>query len=189
MGGGNTAPSSKPKSQLDLKEVRHEEDIEDEGELMAKSMSSFEISQKIKQDSVMPVVPKAEDMKQQEMILPISPLSNITSPPQPVVKVYERLHAEELKKFSPRTGSPMSRQQVIERAEMKECLFKPTLGKLSQALADRHKNRSPIKCVGEALLEDAKKRKVSRGQIEQSVPSSFTNNIGSSRIQKGRRKA
>ena len=63
----------------------------------------------------------------------------------------------------------LTRQQIIEMEELKECAFKPTIDEVSKILANKRKDRRDHNCIEEALIDDAIKRCVYKQKIQKAV--------------------
>ncbi len=82
---------------------------------------------------------------------------------------FQKLYSEQLRRPDPRCGSPMTRQEFLERQELKECVFKPKLSLKTEVLAESRRNRSQHSRVEDALMDDATRRVIYKRQLEENV--------------------
>ena len=84
-------------------------------------------------------------------------------------KFFNKLHKENMQKIRPRSGSPISRKEYLEKLEWEECKFKPELGEATLILAKESKSKRRIQKIDELLYEDAIRRKERKKMLEQNV--------------------
>jgi len=128
-------------------------------------MNFLEISQKIKED---PAFKNSTENSKNDDRPPVdNEESHISSHKD--MDIFQRLYTEEIRKFNPKCGSPLARHEIIEQQNLKECIFKPSIGDVSQDLAEKHKSRSRQLEISDALADDAKKRYFYKLQLEEEV--------------------